>query len=51
MLLDFIKGVNKVNGGSLHTLWTKYGKWESEGPSLFEERAVEILQEDVVACL
>lgn len=41
MLLDSIQGVNKVvNGGSLHTLWTKYGKWESEGPSLFAKRAV-----------
>jgi hypothetical protein len=41
MLLDSIKGVKKVvKGGSLYTLWTKYGKWETEGPSLFEKRAV-----------
>jgi hypothetical protein len=41
MLLDSIKGVKKVvDSGSLYTLWTKYGKWESEGPSLFEKRAV-----------
>jgi hypothetical protein len=42
MLLDSIGGVEKVvEGRSLYTLWTKYGKWESEGPSLFEERAVQ----------
>jgi hypothetical protein len=42
MLLDSIEGVEKmVEGRPLYTLWTKYGKWESEGPSLFEERAVQ----------
>ena len=41
MSLDSIKGVKKVvKGGSLHTLWMKYGKWESEKQSLFEKRAV-----------
>jgi hypothetical protein len=40
--LDSIKGIKKVvKSGALFTLWTKYGKWESEGPSLFEKREVE----------
>jgi hypothetical protein len=26
---------------ALFTLWTKYGKWESERPLMFEERAVQ----------
>jgi hypothetical protein len=40
MWLDSIKDIEKVTSGALYTLWTKYGKWESEGPSLFEKREV-----------
>ena len=43
MLLDSIAGITKVADGDhpLFTLWTKYGKWESERPLMFEERAVQ----------
>jgi hypothetical protein len=40
MLLDSIQGITKVNHGALFDLWTKYGKWDSEGPLLFEKREV-----------
>jgi hypothetical protein len=40
-MLPDIQGITKVpNNNSLYTLWTKYGKWDSEGPLLFEERSV-----------
>jgi hypothetical protein len=40
-MLPDIQGIKKVsNNNSLYTLWTKYGKWDSEGTLLFEERSV-----------
>ncbi|KAF8806595.1 hypothetical protein BYT27DRAFT_7141270 [Phlegmacium glaucopus] len=40
-MLPDTKGITKVrNDNSLYTLWTKYGKWDSEGSSLFQQRPV-----------
>ena len=43
MLFDSIAGITKVadEDHALFTLWTKYGKWESERPLMFEEREVQ----------
>ena len=43
MPLDSIPGIVKVVNKShtLSTLWTKYEKWESEGPRMFSKRAVQ----------
>ncbi|KIL71128.1 hypothetical protein M378DRAFT_201760 [Amanita muscaria Koide BX008] len=43
MPFDSIPGVIQVadTDCALFILWTKYGKWESEGPKVFTERAVQ----------
>src|ERR1700727_588088 len=43
LLLDSITGITKVadRDHAFFTLWTKYGKWESEGPLVFEKRPVQ----------
>ncbi|KAF5379246.1 hypothetical protein D9615_006049 [Tricholomella constricta] len=42
MPLDSIPGVEAIvdNDRAFFTLWTKYGKWDSENPSMFKEQEV-----------